>query len=83
MKEKLVISEWASTGTHFYRSIADFENLFNNSKSLEDEFHLSTIVQQNCKNEIFKVNEDRYTKQFMDLGTPDKYINYLKKFSHD
>lgn len=83
MKEKEVVSCFASTGTHFYRSISTFRSLYDATTPPSSEFHLSKIVDENCRRVLFKTTEVKATKSFLDLGTPEKYLTYLKTFSHD
>jgi NDP-sugar pyrophosphorylase family protein len=83
MKEKEVVSALASTGTHFYRSVEVFRSLYDATTSPSSEYHLSRMVDENCRRVLFKTTEIKGAEHFLDLGTPQKYLKYLKTFSHE
>lgn len=78
MQEKKVISPFASTGLHCYRDVDTFLYLYENTELSGGEFHLSGLVKGNCDKDQFYINKNDKCSKILDLGTPDKYMNYLK-----
>ena len=79
MVEKKIISKFASTGMHTFKSAQIYNDAFRISEKQKEEFHLSGVIKSLCKSNEVKILAPSINKTVLDLGNPEKYFNYLKK----
>ena len=78
MVEKKVISPFASTGLYGFKTSKIFLSTISNIRNTKQEVHVSHVIDKMIKSHQAIAILDFADKEVLDLGTPEKYFNYLK-----